>query len=139
MRLAVGDRENRLLNEPTFPDLRTFIEQLRSDGQLAVVDAEVDARLEVAEIHRRVIAAGGPALLFTRVRDAEMPLVTNLFGTPQRAERAFGRRPGRLIRRLVDVAETMMPPAAARRARDWKPRQKNLPISAFCRCSRLRN
>ncbi len=98
------------MNEPTFPDLRTFMEQLRREGQLTVVDAEVDARLEVAEIHRRVIAAGGPALLFTRVRDAEMPLVTNLFGTPQRAERAFGRRPARLIRRLVDVAETMMPP-----------------------------
>ncbi len=98
------------MNEPTFPDLRTFMEQLRREGQLTVVDAEVDARLEVAEIHRRVIAAGGPALLFTRVRGAEMPLVTNMFGTRQRAERAFGRRPERLIRRLVEVTETLMPP-----------------------------
>jgi UbiD family decarboxylase len=70
----------------------------------------VDARLEAAEIHRRVIAAGGPALLFTRVRGASMPLVTNLFGTARRAELAFGRRPGRLVRRLVHLAETLVPP-----------------------------
>ena len=55
------------------------------------MDAEVDARLEAAEIHRRVIAAGGPALLFTHVRGAEFPLVTNLFGT--RAARRAGVRP----------------------------------------------
>jgi UbiD family decarboxylase len=98
------------LTEHVFPDLRTFIEQLRRDGELAVVEAEVDPRLEAAEIHRRVIAAGGPALLFSRVRGAEVPLVTNLFGTARRAEMAFGPRPGRLIRRLVELAETMLPP-----------------------------
>ena len=46
--------------------------------------------LEAAEIHRRVIAAGGPALLFTNVKGAAFPLVTNLFGTARRAELAFG-------------------------------------------------
>jgi UbiD family decarboxylase len=79
-----------------------------------VVDAEVDARLEAAEIHRRVIAAGGPALLFTRVRGASMPLATNLFGTARRAELAFGRRPARLVRRLVEVAQTLVPPTAGK-------------------------
>jgi len=96
--------------EPGFPDLRAFLAQLRRDGDLAVVEAPVDARLEAAEIHRRVIAAGGPALLFTGVRGAEMPLVTNLFGTRRRAELAFGRRPFRLVRRLVELAETLLPP-----------------------------
>ncbi len=70
--------------EPTFPDLRAFLAQLRRAGDLAVVEAPVDARLEAAEIHRRVIAAGGPALLFTAVRGAEIPLATNLFGTARR-------------------------------------------------------
>jgi len=96
--------------DPGFPDLRAFLAQLRRDGELAVVEAPVDARLEAAEIHRRVIAAGGPALLFTAVRGAEMPLVTNLFGTRRRAELAFGRRPFRLVRRLVELAETLLPP-----------------------------
>jgi UbiD family decarboxylase len=102
------------MSEPGFPDLRAFLDQLRRDGELRVVEAEVDAKLEAAEIHRRVIAAGGPALLFTRVRGAELPLVTNLFGTARRAELAFGRRPGRLIRRLVELAQTLVPPTPAK-------------------------
>lgn len=97
--------------EASFPDLRAFLGRLRRDGDLAVVEAPVDARLEAAEIHRRVIAAGGPALLFTAVRGAEVPLATNLFGTARRAELAFGARPFRLIRRLVELAETLMPPS----------------------------
>jgi len=94
-----------------FPDLRAFLARLRADGDLAVVEAPVDARLEAAEIHRRVIAAGGPALLFTRVRGAELPLATNLFGTARRAELAFGTRPRRLIERLAGLAETLLPPS----------------------------
>lgn len=94
----------------TYPDLRAFLDQLRRDGDLAVVEAPVDAHLEAAEIHRRVIAAGGPALLFTNVRDRDFPLATNLFGTQRRAEMAFGTRPLKLIRRLVHLAETLLPP-----------------------------
>ena len=76
-----------------FPDLRAFIDRLRRDADLAVVEAPVDPILEAAEIHRRVIAAGGPALLFTNVTGASFPLVTNLFGTARRAELAFGDAP----------------------------------------------
>jgi UbiD family decarboxylase len=78
------------------------------------VEAPVDPHLEVAEIHRRVIAAGGPALLFTDVRGSDFRLVTNLFGTPARAELAFGDRPLRLIRRLVELVETLLPPTPAK-------------------------
>ncbi|HEX5107355.1 MAG TPA: UbiD family decarboxylase [Vicinamibacterales bacterium] len=94
----------------SFPDLRSFIDRLRRDGDLVTVDAPVDPRLEVAEIHRRVIAAGGPALLFTNVARSRFRLATNLFGTARRAELAFGERPLRLIRRLVELAETALPP-----------------------------
>ena len=76
-----------------------------------MIDAPVDARLEAAEIHRRVIAAGGPALLFTNVRGADFPLVTNLFGTRARAELAFGRRPQRFVRRVAELAQTLLPPS----------------------------
>jgi len=97
-----------------FPDLRAFLDQLRRDGDLVTVEAPVDSRLEVPEIHRRVIAAGGPALLFTQVRGAAFPLVTNLYGTARRAQLAFGTRPLQLIRRLVHLAETIMPPTPAK-------------------------
>jgi UbiD family decarboxylase len=98
------------LTDLPFPDLRAYLDQLRRDGDLAVVEAEVDPLLEAAEVHRRVIAAGGPALLFVRPRGADVPLATNLFGTARRAELAFGRRPGELIRRLVELAQTILPP-----------------------------
>ena len=96
-----------------FADLRAFLDRLRRDGDLVTVEAPVDARLEVAEIHRRVIAAGGPALLFTNVQGADHRLVTNLYGTARRAELAFGERPVRLIRRLVELAESILPPTPA--------------------------
>lgn len=108
------ERSDDPMHEAGFPDLRSFLEALRRDGDLVVVDAEVDPYLEAAEIHRRVVAAGGPALLFTRVRGAAFPLVTNLFGTARRAEMAFGPRPLRLIRRLVELVETILPPTPAR-------------------------
>ena len=56
-------------------DLRAFVEILRREGELVEVEAEVSADLEVAEVHRRVIAAGGPALLFRHVRGCAFPLV----------------------------------------------------------------
>jgi UbiD family decarboxylase len=102
------------LTEHGLPDLRAFLDRLRREGDLAVVGAPVDARLEAAEIHRRVIAAGGPALLFTRVTGASFPLATNLFGTRRRAEMAFGTRPMQLVRRLVQLAQELMPPTPAR-------------------------
>ena len=90
------------------------MDRLRADADLVTVDAPVDAHLEVAEIHRRVIAAGGPALLFTNVKGRDFPLVTNLFGTGRRATLAFGEQPLRLIRRLVELAQTIMPPDASK-------------------------
>ena len=98
----------------SFPDLRAFLHRLRRDRDLVEITVLVERSLEAAEIHRRVVAAGGPALLFTRVADADFPVVTNLFGTARRAELAFGERPGRLIRRLVELIETLMPPTPAR-------------------------
>src|SRR5215813_10247912 len=95
---------------PSFPDLRAFLQRLQRDRDLVEITAPVDPDLEAAEIHRRVIAAGGPALRFTNVTGARFPLVTNLFGTARRAELAFGTRPLHLIKRLVELAETLLPP-----------------------------
>ena len=71
-------------------NLRQFLDCLRREGELVTVDAPVSSELEIAEIHRRVLAAAGPALLFTRVEGADFPCVTNLFGTARRVDLAFG-------------------------------------------------
>jgi UbiD family decarboxylase len=92
-------------------DLRTFVQALRTAGELVVVEAEVDPDLELAEVHRRVIAAGGPALLFRNVKGSPWPAVTNLFGTARRVERAFGKRPLHLVQALADLPHTLLPPS----------------------------
>ena len=58
----------------SFPDLRAFIDQLRRDRDIVEITESVDPHLEAAEIHRRVIAANGPALLFTNVKNSRYPL-----------------------------------------------------------------
>ena len=45
--------------------------------------------LMLAEIHRRVIAAGGPILVFRNVRGCDFPVVTNLFGSAARVYWTF--------------------------------------------------
>jgi UbiD family decarboxylase len=94
-------------------NLRSFLELLHCSGDLAEVGREVDPDLELAEVHRRVIERGGPALLFTKVKGSRYPVVTNLFGTERRIAQAFGPRPESLVRRAVQVAESLLPPKPA--------------------------
>jgi len=82
--------------------LRECIDDLQRHRHLVRVDAEVDARLEIAEIQRRVVAAGGPALLFTRVTGCRFPVAANLFGTIERARFMFRDSLDR-VRRLVEL------------------------------------
>lgn len=75
----------------SFTDLREFASLLASCGHLVRVRAEVDPHLEITEICRRLLAAGGPAVLFERVRGHTMPVLANLFGTQERVGLAIGR------------------------------------------------
>ncbi len=84
-----------------FESLAAFVRALRAAGELAVVDAEVDPRLEIAEITDRVVKAGGPALLFRAVRGSAFPVLTNQFGTERRAAMALRART------LAEVEERM--------------------------------
>jgi 4-hydroxy-3-polyprenylbenzoate decarboxylase len=75
-----------------YQDLRDFIAQLEARGELKRISIPVDTHLEMTEIADRVLRSGGPALLFerptTRGQPQAMPVLANLFGTPQRV--AFG-------------------------------------------------
>jgi 4-hydroxy-3-polyprenylbenzoate decarboxylase len=82
--------------------LRECINDLERNRQLVRIDAEVDARLEAAEVHRRVCAAGGPAVLFTRVTGSRFPMASNLFGTIERARFMF-RDSLERVQRLVEL------------------------------------
>jgi UbiD family decarboxylase len=95
-------------------DLHSFIDLLRNENDLLTIEEEVDPHLEIAEIHRRVIEKQGPALLFTKVKGSSFPVVTNLFGTANRLDLAFGRKPQQFVRDIVNLAETIMPPTPAK-------------------------
>lgn len=82
--------------------LRECVDDLERGRHLVRIDVEVDARLEAAEIQRRVYAAGGPAILFSRVKGCRFPMVSNLFGTMDRARFMF-RDSLERVRRLVEL------------------------------------
>jgi UbiD family decarboxylase len=92
-------------------DLRSFLDLLKKEGELRVIDAPVDPCLELAEIQRRVVERQGPALLFTQVKDTKFPVATNLFGTPRRIELAFGHEPARFIRQVSEAMEILHDPS----------------------------
>jgi UbiD family decarboxylase len=93
--------------------LRTYLDLLGREKEIVTIETEVDPYLELAEVHRRVIEQGGPALLFTKVKGSRYPVVTNLFGTRKRIELAFGPKPQQLVREIVQVAEALLPPKPA--------------------------
>ena len=82
--------------------LRECVDDLDRTGQLLRIKSEVDAKLEVAAIQRRVYAAGGPAVFYERVRGCQFSLVSNLFGTIDRARFLF-RDTLAAVRQLVDL------------------------------------
>jgi len=92
------------------PSLRTFLDLLTRENEIVTIKAEVDPYLELAEIHRRVISEGGPALLFERVKGSSYPVMTNMFGTERRIDLAFGPKPEALVRQMVHIAESILPP-----------------------------
>jgi 4-hydroxy-3-polyprenylbenzoate decarboxylase len=87
-----------------YKDLRDFIHQLESRGELKRIRTEVDPYLEITEICDRTLRKGGPALLFEKVKGSRYPLLGNLFGTPERVAMGMGeddvealREVGRLL------------------------------------------
>ncbi|AFM41898.1 UbiD family decarboxylase [Desulfosporosinus acidiphilus SJ4] len=102
-------------------NLRQFIDTLKKEKQIVEIEAEVDPYLELAEIHRRVIQAEGPALFFKRVKGSNFPVVTNLFGTRRRVDLAVGPRPEETVQRAVSALNRLLPPKPSMlwQEKDW--------------------
>ena len=72
-----------------YKNLQECVRDLERSGQLIRLRNEVSANLEAAEIHRRICERGGPAILFENVTGCKFPMVSNLFGTLERARYIF--------------------------------------------------
>lgn len=103
-----------------FTDLQQFLGVLRKEREIIEISAPVDPYLEAAEIHRRVIAQGGPALLFKSIKGSSFPLVTNLFGTARRMDLAFGPKPEAIVRDIAKLPMDCLPPTLGKL---WEKRQ----------------
>jgi 4-hydroxy-3-polyprenylbenzoate decarboxylase len=102
-------------------DLREWIALLEHEDELVRVTAEVDPHLEVTEIVDRTVRAGGPALLFERLKGAEHPLLINQFGTERRMCLAFGvDRLDDIAAKLSDVLELQPPEGLVAKVRGLK-------------------
>ncbi|WP_020591002.1 UbiD family decarboxylase [Kiloniella laminariae] len=112
-----------------YSSLRDFITHLEDQGRLIRVTHPVSPMLEMTEIQTRLLAEGGPAVLFENVvhedgTPYDMPVLVNLFGTVERVAWGMERSP----EELREVGETLAflrqpePPGSLKEAWD------NLPI-----------
>lgn len=85
-----------------YRNLQQCVADLRHHGHLLEVTDPLSARLELAEVQRRTYLNGGPALLFTNVEGCPFPMVSNLFGTIDRARFIF-RDTIESVRRLIEL------------------------------------
>ncbi|WP_069473101.1 4-hydroxy-3-polyprenylbenzoate decarboxylase, partial [Candidatus Marithrix sp. Canyon 246] len=74
-----------------YKDLRDFINQLEQQGELKRIQLEIDPYLEMTEICDRTLRAKGPALLFENPKGHSIPVLANLFGTPERVALGMGQ------------------------------------------------
>ncbi|MFC4350640.1 UbiD family decarboxylase [Fodinicurvata halophila] len=111
-----------------YKSLRDFMDRLESKGDLRRVRHPVSPVLEMTEIQTRLLAEGGPAVLFENVRGADehaydMPVLVNLFGTVERVALGMDRTP----EELREVGETLAflrqpePPGGFREAFEMMP------------------
>ncbi len=107
-----------------YRDLRDFIAGLEARGQLKRIGVPVDPHLEMTEIADRVLRAGGPALLFENPKGHRIPVLANLFGTPQRVALGMGEEEVSALRevgRLLAALKEPDPPRGMKDAFDKLP------------------
>ncbi|MGD8843113.1 MAG: 4-hydroxy-3-polyprenylbenzoate decarboxylase, partial [Gammaproteobacteria bacterium] len=104
-----------------YQDLRDFIGQLENKGQLRRVRHAVDPHLEITEICDRTLRAGGPALLFENPKGSAIPLLANLFGTPERVAAGMGADSVAALREIGELLAFLKEPPPPKGVKDaWQ-------------------
>jgi 4-hydroxy-3-polyprenylbenzoate decarboxylase len=92
-----------------YRSLKECLLDLEQHKMLKRIKIEVDPNLEMAEIHRRVFDAGGPALWFERVKGSPFQAASNIYGTHERTDFVFRKT----IKAVQKVIELKLDPTAA--------------------------
>ena len=98
------------MSSVTIESIQHFIDELEKAGELKRVKTEVDTNLEIAEILRRVSYTDGPAVLFENVRNYEIPVLGNAFGSIKRLEIGLETKDfSEIGQRIVDMTKMEIP------------------------------
>ncbi|GMM69702.1 4-hydroxy-3-polyprenylbenzoate decarboxylase [Alteromonas sp. MTD1] len=104
-----------------YKDLRDFIRQLEAKGELVRISQPIDTDLEMTEIADRTLRAGGPALLFENPKSHDMPVLANLFGTPQRVAMGMGQDSVEALREVGKLLAYLKEPEPPKGIKDlWE-------------------
>ncbi len=104
-----------------YKDLRDFIKLLEDRGELKRITQEVDPYLEMTEICDRTLRAKGPALLFENPKGFDVPVLGNLFGTPERVALGMGEESVEALREVGKVLAMLKEPDPPKGMKDaWE-------------------
>ena len=104
-----------------YHDLRDFIAQLETLGELKRINSPVSPHLEMTEICDRVLRAQGPAVLFEHPTGHNMPVLANLFGTPRRVARGMGEESSAALREVGHLLAYLKEPEPPKGLKDaWE-------------------
>ena len=104
-----------------YKDLRDFIRQLEAKGELVRISQPIDTDLEMTEIADRTLRAGGPALLFENPKNHDMPVLANLFGTPERVAMGMGQESVEALREVGKLLAYLKEPEPPKGLKDlWE-------------------
>ena len=104
-----------------YKDLRDFIKLLEERGELKRITQEVDPYLEMTEICDRTLRAQGPALLFENPKGFDVPVLGNLFGTPERVALGMGEESVAALREVGKVLAMLKEPEPPKGMKDaWE-------------------
>ncbi len=104
-----------------YKDLRDFIDILEKRGQLKRISQEIDPHLEMTEICDRTLRAEGPALLFENPKGSDIPVLGNLFGTPERVALGMGQESVAALREVGKLLAMLKEPEPPKGMKDaWE-------------------
>lgn len=101
-----------------YKDLRDFIGQLETQGELKRIAQPISPHLEMTEICDRTLRAEGPALLFENPTGYDIPVLGNLFGTPKRVAMGMGADSVTALREIGKLLATLKEPEPPKGLRD---------------------
>lgn len=104
-----------------YKDLRDFIHQLEKQGELKRITLPIDTNLQMTEIADRTLRAKGPAILFENPVGSDIPVLANLFGTPERVALAMGQTSVSALREVGKLLAYLKEPEPPKGIKDlWE-------------------